>query len=86
MADYREAPLAARPKTLDPNEYFNLSPDYRRAEAQRAALRADLKRQYQLQLNNPHRKELIVSDPAPQSQERASLPRATASRQEASGT
>lgn len=61
MADYREAPLASRPKTLDPNEYFNLSPDQRRAEEQRAALRANLKRQYQTQLNNPHRKELIVS-------------------------
>ncbi|XP_061821570.2 NADH dehydrogenase [ubiquinone] 1 beta subcomplex subunit 4 [Nerophis lumbriciformis] len=63
MADYREAPLATRPKTLDPNEYFNLSPEYRRAEGDRAALRANLKRQYQLQLNNPHRKELI-HDPA----------------------
>uniref|UniRef100_A0A3B3V8M9 NADH dehydrogenase [ubiquinone] 1 beta subcomplex subunit 4 n=1 Tax=Poecilia latipinna TaxID=48699 RepID=A0A3B3V8M9_9TELE len=63
MADYREAPLATRPKTLDPNEYFNLSPDYRRAEEERAALRANLKRQYQLQLNNPHRTELI-EDPA----------------------
>uniref|UniRef100_A0A8C5G8T5 NADH dehydrogenase [ubiquinone] 1 beta subcomplex subunit 4 n=1 Tax=Gouania willdenowi TaxID=441366 RepID=A0A8C5G8T5_GOUWI len=63
MADYREAPLAARPKTLDPNEYFNLSPEYRRSEEDRAALRANLKRQYQMQLNNPHRKELIV-DPA----------------------
>ncbi|XP_045930109.1 NADH dehydrogenase [ubiquinone] 1 beta subcomplex subunit 4 [Micropterus dolomieu] len=63
MADYREAPLATRPKTLDPNEYFNLSPEQRRAEQDRAALRADLKRQYQTQLNNPHRKELI-EDPA----------------------
>ncbi|XP_054893484.1 NADH dehydrogenase [ubiquinone] 1 beta subcomplex subunit 4 [Poeciliopsis prolifica] len=63
MADYREAPLATRPKTLDPNEYFNLSPNYRRAEEERAALRANLKRQYQLQLNNPHRTELI-EDPA----------------------
>lgn len=61
MADYREAPLATRPKTLDPNEYFNLSPEQRRAEEARGALRANLKRQYQLQLNNPHRKELIVS-------------------------
>ena len=61
MADYREAPLASRPKTLDPNEYFNVSPDSRRAEAERAALRANLKRQYQTQLNNPHRMELIVS-------------------------
>ncbi|XP_071388695.1 NADH dehydrogenase [ubiquinone] 1 beta subcomplex subunit 4 [Centroberyx affinis] len=63
MADYQEAPLATRPKTLDPNEYFNLSPDQRRAEEDRAALRANLKRQYQMQLNNPHRKELI-EDPA----------------------
>ena len=67
MADYREAPLATRPKTLDPNEYFNVSPEQRRAEAERAALRAGLKREYQLQLNNPHRKELIVSDLQPQS-------------------
>ncbi|TNN89050.1 NADH dehydrogenase [ubiquinone] 1 beta subcomplex subunit 4 [Liparis tanakae] len=63
MADYREAPLASRPKTLDPNEYFNVSPDQRRAEEDRAALRANLKRQYQMQLNNPLRKELI-EDPA----------------------
>ncbi|XP_048866092.1 NADH dehydrogenase [ubiquinone] 1 beta subcomplex subunit 4 [Brienomyrus brachyistius] len=63
MADYREAPLATRPKTLEPGEYFNLSPDLRRAEEERAALRAQLKRQYQLQLNNPHRKDLI-EDPA----------------------
>ncbi|XP_047205285.1 NADH dehydrogenase [ubiquinone] 1 beta subcomplex subunit 4 [Girardinichthys multiradiatus] len=63
MADYREAPLAGRPKTLDPNEYFNLSPERRRAEEARAALRANLKRHYQLQLNNPHRNELI-EDPA----------------------
>lgn len=61
MADYQEAPLATRPKTLDPNEYFNVSTDQRRVEQSRAALRAELKRQYQTQLNNPHRKELIVS-------------------------
>uniref|UniRef100_A0A1A7WSY0 NADH dehydrogenase [ubiquinone] 1 beta subcomplex subunit 4 n=1 Tax=Iconisemion striatum TaxID=60296 RepID=A0A1A7WSY0_9TELE len=63
MADYREAPLATRPKTLDPNEYFNLSPEHRRLEESRAAVRANLKRQYQIQLNNPHRNELI-EDPA----------------------
>ncbi|XP_022045675.1 NADH dehydrogenase [ubiquinone] 1 beta subcomplex subunit 4 [Acanthochromis polyacanthus] len=63
MADYREAPLATRPKTLDPNEYFNLSPEQRRAEEVRGAIRANLKRQYQTQLNNPHRQELI-EDPA----------------------
>lgn len=60
MAEYKEAPLASRPKTLDPAEYFNLSPEFRRAEEERAAIKANLKRQYQLQLNNPHRKELIV--------------------------
>ncbi|KAJ8276376.1 hypothetical protein COCON_G00081280 [Conger conger] len=63
MADYKEAPLATRPKTLDPAEYFNLSQVYRRSEEARASLKAQLKRQYQLQLNNPHRKELI-EDPA----------------------
>ncbi|XP_060949860.1 NADH dehydrogenase [ubiquinone] 1 beta subcomplex subunit 4 [Limanda limanda] len=63
MADYREAPLATRPRTLDPNEYFNVSPEQRRSEQQRAVLRADLKRQYQTQLNSPHRKALI-EDPA----------------------
>ncbi|XP_029955596.1 NADH dehydrogenase [ubiquinone] 1 beta subcomplex subunit 4 [Salarias fasciatus] len=63
MADYKEAPLASRPRTLDPNEYFNLSPDQRRAEEARTAIQANLKRQYQLQLNNPHRSELI-EDPA----------------------
>lgn len=61
MADYKEAPLATRPQTLDPNEYFNITPKSRRAEEERLALRANLKRQYLLQLNNPHRKELIVS-------------------------
>ncbi|XP_029313852.1 NADH dehydrogenase [ubiquinone] 1 beta subcomplex subunit 4 [Cottoperca gobio] len=63
MADYQDAPLASRTKVLDPNEYFNVSLDKRRAEESRAALRANLKRQYQTQLNNPHRKELI-EDPA----------------------
>ncbi|KAI4797529.1 NADH dehydrogenase [ubiquinone] 1 beta subcomplex subunit 4 [Pseudochaenichthys georgianus] len=63
MADYKEAPLASRPKTLDPNEYFNLSLEYRRAEEERSAIRSNLKLQYQTQLNNPHRKALI-EDPA----------------------
>lgn len=61
MADYKEAPLATRPQTLNPHEYFNVSTEQRRAEADRAALRAKLKLQYLTQLNNPHRKELIVS-------------------------
>ncbi|KAM8822697.1 NADH dehydrogenase [ubiquinone] 1 beta subcomplex subunit 4 [Spinachia spinachia] len=63
MADYREAPLSSLPKTLDPNEYFQVTPETRRSEEDRAALRANLKRQYQVQLNNPHRKALI-HDPA----------------------
>ncbi|XP_068160736.1 NADH dehydrogenase [ubiquinone] 1 beta subcomplex subunit 4 [Antennarius striatus] len=63
MANYEEAPLSSRPKTLDPNEYFNVTKETRRVEAEKAALRASLKRQYLQQLNNPHRKELI-EDPA----------------------
>ncbi|XP_034056974.1 NADH dehydrogenase [ubiquinone] 1 beta subcomplex subunit 4 [Gymnodraco acuticeps] len=56
MVDYKEAPLASRPKTLDPNEYFNLSLENRRAEEDKLAMRSNLKLQYQTQLNNPHRK------------------------------
>ncbi|NP_001188111.1 NADH dehydrogenase [ubiquinone] 1 beta subcomplex subunit 4 [Ictalurus punctatus] len=63
MADYKEAPLATRPKTLEPAEYFHVSPEYRRAEEERGALRSRLKREYQTKLNNPLRKELI-EDPA----------------------
>ncbi|KAG7275058.1 hypothetical protein CRUP_001778 [Coryphaenoides rupestris] len=63
MADYKEVPLASRPQTIDPKAYFNVTPSDRRAMEERAALRANLKRQYQLQLNNPHRQELI-EDPA----------------------
>ncbi|KAI1903141.1 hypothetical protein AGOR_G00024150 [Albula goreensis] len=63
MAEYKDAPLSSRPKTLDPAEYFNLSPEYRRAEEERASLRAQLKRDYQLQLNDPHRRA-VVEDPA----------------------
>lgn len=61
MADYKAAPLATLPKTLDPKEYYNLAPEFRRAEEDRLALRANLKRQYLLQLNNPLRKEHVVS-------------------------
>ncbi|XP_072545959.1 NADH dehydrogenase [ubiquinone] 1 beta subcomplex subunit 4 [Salminus brasiliensis] len=63
MANYKGSSWASVPKTLDPAEYFNLSPEYRQAEEQRAEIRAKLKRQYQLQLNNPLRKHLI-EDPA----------------------
>ncbi|XP_063297952.1 NADH dehydrogenase [ubiquinone] 1 beta subcomplex subunit 4 [Pelobates fuscus] len=63
MADYREAPLASRPDSLDPRQYYQLNPEHRRAEEERLALRAQLKRKYQVQLNNPHRRAL-VEDPA----------------------
>ncbi|NP_998198.1 NADH dehydrogenase [ubiquinone] 1 beta subcomplex subunit 4 [Danio rerio] len=63
LREYKPAPLATLPKTLDPDEYYNLSPEYRRAEEERTALRSQMKRQYQMQLNNPYRKELI-EDPA----------------------
>ncbi|XP_038657875.1 NADH dehydrogenase [ubiquinone] 1 beta subcomplex subunit 4 [Scyliorhinus canicula] len=63
MADYKEAPLASRPQTLDPREYLELTPDERRAQKERLAIRARLKLQYLTQLNNPGRTELI-EDPA----------------------
>ncbi|XP_067896923.1 NADH dehydrogenase [ubiquinone] 1 beta subcomplex subunit 4 [Heterodontus francisci] len=63
MADYREAPLASRPGTLDPREYLEQSPEERRAQEERLAIRARLKLQYLNQLNNPKRTELI-EDPA----------------------
>ncbi|XP_013874220.1 NADH dehydrogenase [ubiquinone] 1 beta subcomplex subunit 4 [Austrofundulus limnaeus] len=63
MVDIKDLPLSERPKTLDPNEYFSVSQEKRRLEETRAAIRANLKRQYLLQLNNPHRKGL-VEDPA----------------------
>ncbi|XP_028655246.1 NADH dehydrogenase [ubiquinone] 1 beta subcomplex subunit 4 [Erpetoichthys calabaricus] len=63
MADYKEAPLATRPTSLERGEYFDLSLEKRKAEEERLALRARLKREYQIQLNNPHRKT-VVEDPA----------------------
>ncbi|KAM4797012.1 NADH dehydrogenase [ubiquinone] 1 beta subcomplex subunit 4 [Rhinophrynus dorsalis] len=63
MADYREAPLCSRPVSLDPAQYYGLTPEQRKAEEERLAVRAQLKRQYQLQLNNPNRRTL-VDDPA----------------------
>ncbi|XP_030059852.1 NADH dehydrogenase [ubiquinone] 1 beta subcomplex subunit 4 [Microcaecilia unicolor] len=63
MADYKGAPLASRPATLDSAEYYHLTPEQRRAEDERLALRARLKRQYQLQLNDPNRRAPF-EDPA----------------------
>ncbi|KAJ6658361.1 hypothetical protein lerEdw1_020633 [Lerista edwardsae] len=59
---YRPAPLASLPPTLDPAEYDS-SPAKRRADAERLAIRARLKRHYLLQLNDPRRTQLI-DDPA----------------------
>ncbi|KAG8429946.1 hypothetical protein GDO86_018786 [Hymenochirus boettgeri] len=63
MAGHRETPLSSCPAGLNPNEYFGLSPEQRRVEEERFALRSQLKRQYQIELNNPHRRTL-VEDPA----------------------
>ncbi|XP_053561772.1 NADH dehydrogenase [ubiquinone] 1 beta subcomplex subunit 4 [Bombina bombina] len=63
MAEYQEAPLCSRPAGLDPANYYGLSAENKRAAEERLALRAQLKRQYLLQLNDPNRKTL-VEDPA----------------------
>ncbi|NXX91481.1 NDUB4 dehydrogenase, partial [Centropus bengalensis] len=50
------------PAELDPASYDS-SPEQRRAQAERLAIRARLKRLYQLQLNNP-RPPPVIHDPA----------------------
>ncbi|KAM4699008.1 NADH dehydrogenase [ubiquinone] 1 beta subcomplex subunit 4 [Discoglossus pictus] len=62
MADYREAPLSSRPASLTA-QYYGLDPEEKRAAEERLRLRAQLKRQYLVQLNDPTRKAL-VEDPA----------------------
>lgn len=57
---YRPNRFVSLPAELDPATYDS-SPEKRRAEAERLALRARLKRQYQLQLNNPNPPAIIVS-------------------------
>uniref|UniRef100_UPI00253F671F NADH dehydrogenase [ubiquinone] 1 beta subcomplex subunit 4 n=1 Tax=Euleptes europaea TaxID=460621 RepID=UPI00253F671F len=59
---YRPAPLAPLPPQLDP-AYYDASPEKRRAEAERLAIRARLKRRYLLQLNDPAR-PAFIEDPA----------------------
>ncbi|XP_005386524.1 PREDICTED: NADH dehydrogenase [ubiquinone] 1 beta subcomplex subunit 4 [Chinchilla lanigera] len=59
---YTPAPLATLPTTLDPAEY-DISLETRKAQAERLALRARLKREYLLQYNDPKRRGLI-EDPA----------------------
>ncbi|NWY60454.1 NDUB4 dehydrogenase, partial [Chionis minor] len=59
---YRPNRFVSLPAELDP-ETYDSSPEKRRAEAERLAIRARLKRQYQLQLNNPN-PPAIIEDPA----------------------
>lgn len=60
IPEYKPARLATLPSTLDPAEY-DISPETRRAQAERLAIRARLKREYLLQYNDPSRHGLIVS-------------------------
>ncbi|KAM8819924.1 NADH dehydrogenase [ubiquinone] 1 beta subcomplex subunit 4 [Eudromia elegans] len=59
---YRPNRYVSLPAELDPRT-FEASPEERRAEAERLALRARLKRQYQLQVHDP-RRPAIIEDPA----------------------
>ncbi|NXR07242.1 NDUB4 dehydrogenase, partial [Semnornis frantzii] len=59
---YRPNRYVSLPAELDP-ETYDTSPEKRRAEAERLAIRARLKRQYQLQLNNP-KPPAVIEDPA----------------------
>ncbi|XP_075761403.1 NADH dehydrogenase [ubiquinone] 1 beta subcomplex subunit 4 [Pelodiscus sinensis] len=59
---YRPAPLASLPPQLDPAEYSE-SLEKRQAEAERLAIRARLKRRFQLQLHDP-RCTGMIEDPA----------------------
>ncbi|NXP05349.1 NDUB4 dehydrogenase, partial [Thinocorus orbignyianus] len=59
---YRPNRFVSLPAELDPDTYDS-SVEKRRAQAERLAIRARLKRQYQLQLNDPNR-PAIIEDPA----------------------
>ncbi|NXI46642.1 NDUB4 dehydrogenase, partial [Galbula dea] len=59
---YRPNRYVSLPAELDPNTY-EVSSEKRRAEAERLAIRARLKRQYQLQLNSPN-PPVVIEDPA----------------------
>lgn len=60
MADYKESRYVSRPEALDPARYYELTPERRKLQEERVAIRAGLRRQYQLQLNDPRRKGLVV--------------------------
>lgn len=57
---YGPSQFVSLPAELDPADY-DASLEKRRAEAERLAIRAQLKRQYQLQLNSPSPPAVIVS-------------------------
>ncbi|NWW16591.1 NDUB4 dehydrogenase, partial [Falcunculus frontatus] len=59
---YRPNRFVSLPAELSPNT-FDTSPEKRRAEAERLAIRSRLKRQYQLQLNNPS-PPAVIENPA----------------------
>uniref|UniRef100_A0A2K5QUN4 NADH dehydrogenase [ubiquinone] 1 beta subcomplex subunit 4 n=1 Tax=Cebus imitator TaxID=2715852 RepID=A0A2K5QUN4_CEBIM len=54
---YKPSHFATLPQTLDPAEY-DISLETRRAQVERLAIRARLKREYLLQYNDPHRRGL----------------------------
>lgn len=58
---YEPSRLASLPTTLDPAEY-DISSETRKAQAERLAIRSRLKREYQLQYNDPSRRGVIVSE------------------------
>ncbi|KAM5127122.1 NADH dehydrogenase [ubiquinone] 1 beta subcomplex subunit 4 [Mantella aurantiaca] len=60
---WKDSRFASRPEGLDPARYYELSPEQRRLQEERTAIRSRLKRQYLLQLNDPNRRGL-VPDPA----------------------
>ncbi|XP_037381378.1 NADH dehydrogenase [ubiquinone] 1 beta subcomplex subunit 4 [Talpa occidentalis] len=59
---YEPSRLATLPTTLDPAEY-DISPETRKAQAERLAIRSRLKREYLLQYNDPSR-QVLIEDPA----------------------
>ncbi|XP_005523938.1 PREDICTED: NADH dehydrogenase [ubiquinone] 1 beta subcomplex subunit 4 [Pseudopodoces humilis] len=59
---YRPNKYVSLPAELDPDTY-DTSPEKLRAEAERLAIRSRLKRQYQLQLNNP-KPPAVIENPA----------------------
>uniref|UniRef100_A0A8P0PNM4 NADH dehydrogenase [ubiquinone] 1 beta subcomplex subunit 4 n=1 Tax=Canis lupus familiaris TaxID=9615 RepID=A0A8P0PNM4_CANLF len=61
---YQPSSLATLPATLDPAEY-DISPEARRAQAERLAIRSRLKREYLLQYNDPSRRGLIAEGAGP---------------------